>query len=120
MCGSLENCAEGPCGCLPALHHVMIAIIIEYTRLASAFFDGMAMCIMLIIWNHTLQAWLRYLLVSNNAPASPCKHDENGSENATKIFALLPEASPCKHNLRNLVLLVTHLRKPLSCKCFYH
>ena len=39
-----------------------------------------------------------YLLASNNALALLCKHQENGSEDATKV-CVLPEAFPCKCSL---------------------
>ena len=42
-----------------------------------------------------------YLLASNYALALPCKHQENESENATKVCIFLPEAFPCKCCLRD-------------------
>ena len=105
MCEPLENGTEEPRGvgdilliCLLALYHVMEAIITDYTRLhnqtwqhghvysantTEALFKGVVMC---------------YLLVSDNAVVLPCKHHENGSENATKV-CILPEASLCKLSL---------------------
>ena len=37
---------------------------------------------------HLAGVVIHYLLVSNNAAALPCKHHENGSENATKVCIL--------------------------------